>query len=98
MGSGDGSVRRLQLGTDVMSFAAYRVRVLEQRQRELTATGATEKEQLGAAQQRIDLLEQQLGEKTRWEEELYRLFTEAEERAEAAETLAKASRVPHPAA
>jgi hypothetical protein len=86
-----GSVRRLQLVTDVMSFAAYRVRVLEQRQRELTSTGATEKEQLGAAQQKIDLLVQQLGEKTRWEEELYRLFTEAEERAEAAETLAKAS-------
>lgn len=86
-----GSVRRLQIGTDVLSFAAYRVRLLEQKQRELTDVGATEKEQLTTARQRIELLEQQLDEKTRWEQELYRLFGEAEERAEAAETVAKAS-------
>lgn len=86
-----GSVRRLQLGTDVLSFPVYRAKVLEQRQRELSLAGATEKEQLAAAQERITLLEQQLNEKGRWEDELYRLFSEAEERAEAAETLAKSS-------
>ena len=86
-----GSVRRLQLGTDVLSFAAYRVKLLEQKQRELIDAGATDKEQLAAARQRIGLLEQQLDKKTEWEKELYRLFNEAEERAEAAETLAKAS-------
>jgi hypothetical protein len=84
-----GSVRRLQLGSDVFSFPVYRAKVLEQKQKELSIAGATDKEQLNAAKVRINLLEQQLDEKTRWETDLYRLFTEAEERAEAAETLAK---------
>jgi hypothetical protein len=87
----NGSVRRLQLGTDVFSFAPFRVKQLEQKQVELSAAGASEKEQLAAAQKRIDLLKDQLDEKTRWQDDLYRLVTEAEERAEASETRANAS-------
>ena len=87
----NGSVRRLQLGTDVFSFAPFRVKQLEQKQLELSAAGASEKEQLAAAQKRIDLLREQLDEKTQWQDGLYRLIAEAEERAEASETRANAS-------
>jgi hypothetical protein len=59
-----GSVRRLQLGTDVLAFAPYRVKQLEQKQRELSIAGASDKEQLTAAQEKIGLLEQQLVEKS----------------------------------
>ncbi len=41
-----GSVRRLQIGSDVLSFAAYRVKLLEQRQRDLLITGASKKSNL----------------------------------------------------
>jgi len=86
-----GSVRRLQLGSDVFSFAPLRAKQLEQKQLELNAEGASEKDQLAAAQKRIDLLAEQLIEKSRWEDDLYRLVAEAEERADSAETLARAS-------
>lgn len=86
-----GSVRRLQLGTDVLSFAPFRAKQLERQQLELSKAGATEKEQLVAAQKRIELLDQQLKAKAQWEDDLWRVATDAEERAEAAEALARAS-------
>jgi hypothetical protein len=57
----------------------------------LNVTGASEKEQLATARKTVTLLGDQLTEKSRWQDDLYRLVTEAEERAEASETRANAS-------
>ena len=61
-----GSVRRLHLGTDVFSFVPYRVKELEEKQRQLGLAGASDEEQLSAAKERMRLLQEQLAEKTRY--------------------------------
>jgi len=52
-----GTSATFHIGTDVLTFAAYRVRALEQKQRDLTNVGATEKGELATARQRVELLE-----------------------------------------
>lgn len=87
----NGSVRRLQLGIDVLSFAPLKALALEQRQRELQKVGATDLEQLRSANERISILEERTREAERYQSQFSNLHAEAEERAEIAETQLKAS-------
>lgn len=86
----NGSVRRLQLGVDVLSFAPLKALGLEQKQRELQKVGATDVEQLSAANKRIEILEERAREAERYQGQFSDLHAEAEERAETAETQLKA--------
>ena len=87
----NGSVRRLHLGTDVLPFGYLKTLGLEQRQRELQRAGATDSEQLKTANERIGILEEQVKEAERYQEQFSDLHAEAEERAEIAESQLKAS-------
>jgi hypothetical protein len=87
----NGSVRRLQLGTDVLSFAPLKVLGLEQRQRELQRAGATDLEQLKAANERISILDERIIEAERYQTQFSDMHAEAEERAEIAESQLRAS-------
>jgi hypothetical protein len=89
----NGSARRLQLGTDVYAFAPLRARALEHNQRELSRSepSASDIERLTAANQRISILEAQVVEAERYQQQFSDLYDEAEERAEAAETQLRAS-------
>jgi hypothetical protein len=86
-----GSVRRLRLGVDILSFASLRSHGLERRQAELREAGATEREQLEAAQNQIVMLKEQIEEAEKYQQEFSNLHAQAEERAEAAETQQRAS-------
>ncbi|HEY5027351.1 MAG TPA: hypothetical protein VIK39_03000 [Candidatus Angelobacter sp.] len=86
-----GSVRRLQLGIDVLPFAPLKAQELKKKQLELGKIGATEQERLATSIQQIDLLEAGLQEAGRWQEEFSRLHAQAEERAETAESQLKAA-------
>jgi hypothetical protein len=87
----NGSVRRLQLGADVMSFASLKVHGLERQQAELRDAGATEREQLDAARKQIDFLREQVNESEKYQQEFSSLHEIAEERAESAETQLRAA-------
>jgi hypothetical protein len=87
----NGSVRRLQLGVDVWSFAPLKALGLEQRQRELEKVGTTDLEQLRAANERIGILDERVREAERYQGQFSDLHAEAEERAEIAETQLRAS-------
>ncbi|MGO9124402.1 MAG: hypothetical protein ACLP6G_05880 [Terriglobales bacterium] len=87
----DGSVRRLRLGADVLSFAPLKALGLEQKQRALRKAGATDLERLKAANERIGILEERVREGERYQAQFSDLHAEAEERAEIAETQLKAS-------
>lgn len=86
-----GSVRRLQLGKDVPAFAALRTRWLQQKQLELQTSGASDREQLEAAQIRIALLQKQFDESEKYQSEFSHLHELAEERATTAEIQLRAS-------
>jgi hypothetical protein len=86
-----GSVRRLELGTDVLSFAQLKLRSLEQRQRELVKGGAAEHEQLISAYEQVALLQEQLREAEYWQNEFSKLHAQEQERAETAEAQLRAS-------
>lgn len=86
-----GSVRRLELGTDVLSFAQIKLRSLEQRQAELVRSAAPERDHIAAAYEQIALLEEQLREAEYWQNEFSRLHAEEQERAETAEAQLRAS-------
>ena len=85
-----GSVRRLELGKDVLAFAQLKLRGLEQRQRDLVYSGAAEHEQLTAANEQIALLQKQLQEALEYQQMFSNLHDQAEERAESSETQARA--------
>lgn len=87
----NGSVRRLQLGKDILAFTALKAQDLGRRQLALQNVGATEREQLSAANARITLLENQLLQSRDYEQQFSDLHQEAEQRAEAAEAQVRAS-------
>jgi hypothetical protein len=87
----NGSVRRLQLGSDVLSFASLRSHVLERQQADLSKNGATDKDQLETAMLQISLLREQIKESERYQQEFSDLHTLAEERAEISEAQQRAS-------
>ena len=85
------SVRRARMGDEVLAFAAIRNASLESRQRRLEQEGASDSEQLAAANARIEALQKQAQDD---QAELAYFDSEhkkAEERAEAAEAQARAS-------
>ncbi len=86
-----GSVRRLQLGSDVLSFGPLKALGLERRQLSLAKAGATDLEQLKTANERIGILEERVREAERYQAQFSDLHAEAEERAETAETQLRAS-------
>ncbi len=86
-----GSVRRLRLGQDVLSFSSIRAQGLERIQHELLEAGATDQEQLNAAQKQIEILREQVTESERYQQEFSNLHAIAEERAETAEAQLRAS-------
>ncbi|MGA7524075.1 MAG: hypothetical protein WBW84_16605 [Acidobacteriaceae bacterium] len=87
----NGSVRRLNLGRDVVAFASLKAEEIQQRQARLAQTGASEREQLEAAEERLALMEVQLAEAVNYQQEFSDLHAAAEERAEAAETQLRAA-------
>ncbi|HSY34807.1 MAG TPA: hypothetical protein VK814_03560 [Acidobacteriaceae bacterium] len=86
----NGSVRRLQLGKDILAFASLRAQSLQQRQAELQNVGATDRERYEAAITRLSVLEDQLNEAERYQQEFSDLHDAAEERAETAEAQLRA--------
>jgi hypothetical protein len=87
----NGSVRRLQLGTDILAFSSLKAQELQQRQLALQNTGATDREQLDAANIRIELLRGQLQESQNYEQQFSDFHQAAEQRAETAEAQLRAS-------
>lgn len=87
----NGSVRRLQLGKDVLAFAALKSQGLQKKQLSLQNVGASEREQLEAANERINLLERELAESINYEQQFSDLHQDAEHRAETAEAQWKAA-------
>jgi hypothetical protein len=85
-----GSVRRTQLGTDLLAFSAIKAQELQRRQIALQHSGATAQEQLDAANTRILLLQNQLEESRNYEQQFSDLHQEAEQRSEAAEAQVRA--------
>jgi hypothetical protein len=85
------SVWRLQVGSHVLSFAAVRNQSLQRRQEELSRSGASEKELLRAAEQRLAALDQQLEQEQFYSDEFSRMHSAAEERAHTAETQLKSA-------
>lgn len=81
----NGSIRRTQLGTDILAFSAIKAQELQQRQTALQYSGATDQEQLKAANERIALLETQLRASENYVQDFSDLHGEAEARAETAE-------------
>lgn len=87
----NGSVRRLQLGKDVLAFAALKALSLQQKQIELQDIGATDREQLEAARVRLTFLQDQLKEAEKYQQQFSDLHDAAEDRAETAETQLRAA-------
>ena len=88
----NGSVRRLQLGKDVLAFASLKSKGLQKRQLELQNIGATDREQLEAANERIVLLEKELAEAEEYQQQFSELHKDAEARSEAAEAQLRAAK------
>ncbi len=86
-----GSVRRLELGTDVLSFTQIKLRSLEQRQAELVHTAAPEQDRIAAAYEQIALMEERLREAEYFQTEFSRLHAQEQERAEDAEAKLRAA-------
>ena len=86
-----GSVRRLELGTDVLAFAQVKLRSLEQRQAALARSGANEHDQLVAASEQVAVLQEQLRDAEYFQEEFSRLHSQEQERAETAEAQLRAA-------
>lgn len=80
-----GSVRRTQLGKDLLAFSSIKAQELQQRQSALQNSGATDLEMLNTANARIKLLDQQLEEEKNYSKLFSDLHKDAEERAEIAE-------------
>lgn len=86
-----GSVTRLALGTDLVPFGSLRLQSLEQQQRSLKASGASEQEQLATALETIKVLEERVAEENRFQTQFSALHDHAEERASSAEAQLSAS-------
>jgi hypothetical protein len=86
-----GSVRRLELGIDVVSFTQIKLRNLELRKAELASRRGDKKEQITAAYEQIALLEEQVREAEYWQGEFSRLQSQEQERAETAENQLRAA-------
>ncbi len=87
-----GSVRRLELGDDVLSYAQIKIRSLEQQQAELTRSGASEHEQLVAANNQIANLHAQLQESLQYQQFFSDSHKEAEQHAAELEAQVRALR------
>ncbi|HZT26865.1 MAG TPA: hypothetical protein VFA57_14290, partial [Pseudolabrys sp.] len=85
------SVRRILLGRDVLAFAAIRNASLQIRQQQLMKEGASESEQLVAANARIEALEKEVSDQKASLEYFDSEHKRAEERAETAEEQSRAS-------
>ena len=85
------SIRRILLGRDVLAFAAIRNASLQSRQQQLKRQGASDSEQLAAANARIEALEREVSDQNVSLEYFDGEHKRAEERAETAEEQARAS-------
>ena len=85
------SVRRIMLGRDVLAFAAIRNASLLSRQQQLKEEGASDSEQLAAANARIEALEKEVSDQGASLEYFDGEHKRSEERAETAEEQARAS-------
>lgn len=85
------SVRRFRLDKDVLNFSTVRNSSLEFKQKKLKVEGASEREQLSAAMQRIKALEKQIEEEKASLEYFSNEHSLAEDRAEAAEVQSRAA-------
>ncbi|MDP2331828.1 MAG: hypothetical protein Q8M19_14150 [Reyranella sp.] len=79
------SVRRVRMGRDILAFSAIRNTSLETRQRELETEGASESEQLLAANALIEALQKQVDDETASQEYFAGEHRQAEDRAATAE-------------
>lgn len=79
------SLLRFRLNHDVLPFASVRSAVLRLEQERQANEGASESDQLKAAQGRISALEEELEKAKDWEDQLSGLHQEAEDRAVSAE-------------
>lgn len=79
------SLRRTRLGHDIISFAALRSADLKSVQEIQAKEGASDEAKLEAARDRISALEEELEQSKDWQDQLYTLHMEAEERAAVAE-------------
>ncbi|HEX4022387.1 MAG TPA: hypothetical protein VHX63_14675 [Acidobacteriaceae bacterium] len=87
----NGSVRRLALGKDVLAFASLKGRELAQRQAQLELVGATDREQLEAARERLGLMDRQVREAENYQQQFSDLHAAAEYRSESAEAQLRAA-------
>ena len=85
------SIRRILLGRDVLAFAAIRNVSLQFRQQQLKSQGASDSDQLAAANARIDALEKDVSDQNASLEYFDGEHKRSEDRAEAAEEQARAS-------
>ena len=86
-----GSVTRLRLGKDVVTFASLRARSLELQQSALQNAGAPDKEQLQTALTTIRIIEDRVKEEHRDQQQFFSWYEQAEERAKGAEAQLLAS-------
>jgi hypothetical protein len=89
--AGSESIRHTRLGNEVLAFASIRNSSLMQRQQRLASEGASDIEQLKAAQLRISTLEKQIEDEKASLEYFAYEHALAEERAETAEEQQRAS-------
>jgi hypothetical protein len=85
------SIRRQRMGIDVVPFASIRSSALELKQQRLAQEGASDNEQLQAAQARISALELQITDEKTTSDYVAGEYDEATLRAEAAEDQLRAS-------
>lgn len=85
------SVKRTHLGKDVWAFTAIRNASLKSKQQQLAQEGASDAEQLDAAQARIASLEREIGDEKATQEFFAAEHEKAEDRAETAETQLRAA-------
>jgi hypothetical protein len=89
--AGNESIRQTLIGDEVLAFAGIRNSSLKLRQQRLAREGASDVEQLQAAQLRISTLEQQVGDEKASLEYFASEHARAEQRAESAEDQQRAS-------
>lgn len=85
------SVRNIRMGKDILAFAAIRAASLRLRQAQLESEGASESDQLAAANARIDALERELGDEIALRDMFADESTAFKDRAETAEAQARSS-------
>jgi hypothetical protein len=85
------SIRRTKLGRDVLAFSAIRNASLQLRQEALASEGASDAEQLKAANERIAALEKDIKQQTAEQNYYISEYEKAQEQAELAEKQARAA-------